>query len=204
MLHMRKEMHALAAQANLVRDSAMNSRAREYEAQTRTASLERTTKGLDEGIERHEEAMELSETLFAKQRDDDDLGESQSTDAAVPPVQAELNYEKEALSEAQAEIEDLRAKRPTILREQMDTDKKMFGKALGLAEKKLKAVRARFVKTAARLSPKIKSQHALDESLRDEQSRQSDFQRSLHNMAAFAKMVNIKEKSAQEEAEGNA
>merc|ERR1711865_662434 len=69
LFNMPARIRAAMSQASRVKQAAFNSRAREYEAQARTASLQNTARDLGEGVSRHEQDMELSEEMFASKED---------------------------------------------------------------------------------------------------------------------------------------
>merc|ERR1712167_428850 len=101
----RKEQD-LISQARNLHKAALHARSGDYDAQTRTSAMKNVIDDLSNSVDRHEESLELGETLFAsekrdRERDDDDLGESSSVDSnsEIPPIQAELNYEHQKMAE---------------------------------------------------------------------------------------------------------
>lgn len=204
---LRQQQVQLHDEARHIDHSATAARDAEYDAQTRSAAMKNIIKDLTRGIHQHEESMMLGETLFSTKRkdrdtDEDDLGESSSSDTKtdVPPIQAELNYEHKKLAEAEAELRHLTTQGPKIIKEQIAVDKLRYGKALKKTDANLNALHKRFVHAAAMLSPKIKSQVVLEDAVRDEQNRQSDYAHDLDNVSAYAGMVDVKAKAAAEAA----
>lgn len=219
---MSRQEQNLLSEATHVHQAALNARKGEFDEQTRTAAMQNVVKDLNRSVQRHEESLELGETLFsaesAKKEEmaDDDLGESSSVDdqtkdsakdkaknkasAGLPPIQAELNYEHEKMAEAEAEIKHLANDGPKIVADQIALDKKKYGTVLKKTEQKLNKLHTRFTHAAARLSPKFRSQQALDEAVRDEESRQGDYAHDLDNIGAYANMVDVKARETEDAA----
>lgn len=202
---LRQREKDLISQAKHLHRAALGARSGEYDEQTRTSAMQNIVKDLDRGVERHEESMELGETLFRKEKsemEEGDLGESSSSDdsAGLPPIQAEINFEHQKLAQAEAEIRHLAQDGPKIVKEQIAVDKKRYGKGLKIANAKLNALHKRFARAAKQLSPKLTSQVALDDAKRDEESRQEDYAHDLDNVSAYANMVDVKAKESEDAA----
>jgi len=191
---MSKQNAALASSVRDLHNEAVNAKAREYESESHTGAMRQITKAMSDRVERNEENLELSETLFARESSKD-LGESGST-GQTAPIQAELDYEQEAMAKAQAQIRRITETAPKLMKEQIATDNKVLGAKLKAANAKLNKLHSHFVNAAKMLSPKITSQVALDDAVRMEQSRQDDYQRNLKDVRSYANKVTVKEKEA--------
>merc|ERR1711939_587897 len=78
---LRRREEDLMSQAKQLHRAALGAREGEYDEQTRTSAMTNIVKSLSRRVGKHEESMELGETLFAKKEasEEDDLGESSST-----------------------------------------------------------------------------------------------------------------------------
>jgi len=202
---MHKQDEAVLTEARQLRSASLNARSMEQVAQGRTVNMKSLVQGLGHHIERSEEDMQLTQTLFAREEDTSrDLGESSdvATKKQLPPVQAELNYEQDAMEKAEASLRHLAKIGPKLEKEQMATDKTQFAKALKTQNAKLDALHKHFVQTAADLSPNIKSQQALDDAVRKEQDRNDQYVRDLKAVRVQAGSVRVKEKDAHDALEG--
>jgi hypothetical protein len=194
---------SLMGQAQRFHDAAMNARAHEYEAQSRTAAMSKEVGSLNNNVARHERSMELGEALFSKEKEEgeeeeqQDLGESSSTQGSVTALQDEIDHERDQMAAAEAEIKRIAVKGPKIVRDQIALDKVKYGAVLKKANNAYNKLHSRFVHTAAMLSPKLKSQQALDEAVADEKSRETDFANKLNHVAEYAQEVDRKAKAAE-------
>jgi hypothetical protein len=200
---MRKEELKLNAEASQLRTAAKRSKDRESEAAERTDAMTEIAQHLNAGIETHEEKMELSETLFTKDKKmeegSEELGESEDTSTPLPPIQAELNAEQEQMEAADSQLKAIADDTPKLLKQQVAFDKKELGKRLRMENAKLNALHKHFEHAAESLSPTLKSQNALDSAVRDEERIQDRFTTRLHSIASYADMVNAKAKEAEAE-----
>merc|ERR1719271_704100 len=121
---MTKQNAALASSVRDLHNEAVNAKAREYESQSTVSGMRQITKAMSDRVERNEESLELSETLFSREKSED-LGESGST-SQTPPMQAELDYEQEALAKAQAQIRRITETAPKLMQTQIDADNKIL------------------------------------------------------------------------------
>jgi len=193
---LRKQELELVKQADHTHKAAHAAEARESEAEARTDAMTQIANRLGDGIDEHEQKMELSESFFSTKKEDDDLGESSETAPELPPVQAELNAEQEELARAQAQIAAIAKAAPKLVHDQVATDKKELGQQLEKQNANLNKLHTRFVRAAKQVSPQLTSQSKLDEAVQDEKDIQDRYSSNLRNIGAYANLVDKKAEEA--------
>jgi len=203
---LQKHAIHIANEARRIHSGAVAARGFEEASQARTAAMQNIFKELDHNVMRHENEMELGETIFnakkEKVKEEIFLEEGESTGTRLTPLQDDIDMQSLKLQRAQAEIKHLDESAPQMIKDQIQVDKEKFGSVLKKKTEAYDKLKKRFLLLAASVSPHLMSHEKVQGAIDVESSRQGDYSHALDNIASYAKMVREQAKKAEVAAEG--
>lgn len=198
---LQKQAIHLANQARRIHSAAVSARDFEEASQARTAAMQNIFKELNHNVMRHENEMELGETIFnakkEKFKEEVLLEEGESTRTKVTPLQDDMDMQSLKLQRTQAEIKHLDESEPQMIKDQIQVDKEKFGAVLKKKTEAYDKLKKRFLRLAAHVSPHLTSHETVQDAIDEESSRQGDYSHALDNIASYAKMVREQAKKAE-------
>jgi len=110
---------------------------------------------------------------------------------AMPRMTArgQIDYVASKMAESEANLKHLDEASPKIIQDQITADREKYGARLTLLEGHYAKLQSRFANIAADVSPRLKTQQAIEDAVNDEYSKKQDYTHGLDSISVYAKSV---------------